>query len=704
MGNTAPFASALSSRAYWKLATSSAWEEIWEAGPYYSRISEILENARSYAVFVGWQVDSRLLLPRPGGGLERLREKMIRTCQTKPGFQIYFLMWDHSYFYLPERELWQTRVWEGIHERFHFVFDNHHPFGGSHHEKICIFDGRIALCGGIDLCDERWDSPQHLYFDPRRSLNWREENHGPYHDLAVQVTGPVCALIQEHVARRWRSLCSIPFPDSPPLLEKIRGGHSVYVSRTIPLETRFPRLRGLSPVREVEFLFRDLIRSAERKIILEGQYFWSRSIHDLLIAKMLENRGKPLEIYLILARLEKIRSPTRKMARYELSLLQSLETTARECGTRLILGAPYVFSGAPPRPVYIHSKLLIIDDRYLSIGSANFAARAFRLDTELQLTLEAKSQAERLHIRKFSQAVVHHWGISHGPGDLRLIPFRPARDLSEARSSGWLPGPDTGRIPWERVFDPPTPWLFSLKSAIEKGLRFSPRKSSFIRWIALLLAWFLVFITAFGSFLLLRSWVRPQATESPEEDSILLRSAAILGILTSSWILPLSLFAAAFIIAARLGVEEATLLATAAIWASSLMGYSLQRAFPSFLAPSPSPEKTRIGFENLGRRNLSGVLRLMANLRLSFREKIHFQGWHCIPLPWFLLASGLLFPAAFYVALRAAIALSPHFVIQSIRDYMEPLLFLILADAGSRAREFWRPVAQLVWKEKHQKR
>ena len=84
-------------------------------------------------------------------------------------------MWDHAYFYVLERETWQGRIWDDLHPRVHFIFDNRHPFGGSHHEKLCIIDGTTAFCGGIDLCDERWDSPQHLYTDPRRSLQWEVE-------------------------------------------------------------------------------------------------------------------------------------------------------------------------------------------------------------------------------------------------------------------------------------------------------------------------------------------------------------------------------------------------------------------------------------------------------------------------------------------------------------------------------------------------
>ena len=71
-----------------------------------------LEQAQNYAIFVGWQIDSRLPLDRPGGGHETLKEKVLRICDARPDFHFYFLMWDHAYFYVFERETWQGRVWK----------------------------------------------------------------------------------------------------------------------------------------------------------------------------------------------------------------------------------------------------------------------------------------------------------------------------------------------------------------------------------------------------------------------------------------------------------------------------------------------------------------------------------------------------------------------------------------------------------------
>jgi hypothetical protein len=130
---------------------------------------------------------------------------------------------------------------------------------------------------------------------------------------------------------------------------------------------------GRGGIREIEFLFRDLIIGARERIVMEGQYYWSQELNDLLIEKMHQMRGKDFEIVLILADISKIKSLTRKMASYEARLLEELTAASQLSGTKLIMGTPRVFDEdhKASRPIYIHSKVLLIDDTYFSIGSAN---------------------------------------------------------------------------------------------------------------------------------------------------------------------------------------------------------------------------------------------------------------------------------------------------------------------------------------------
>jgi phospholipase D1/2 len=658
----------LTPRAYQASLPAYSWEEIFDAGPYYERIADLLEDAQHYAIFVGWQIDSRLPFPRPSrsghaSGLECLKEKVLRIVKERPDFHFYFLMWDHAYFYVFERQGWQGRVWDHIHPNVHFIFDNRHPFGGSHHEKICIIDGKTALSGGIDLCDERWDTPHHFFHDPRRSLQGKMENHGPYHDIAVQVTGPICGEIQNHIRSRWEAISSIAFPSTRAFAGQ--SGHEVYLSRT------FANVDGRKPLtREIEFLFRDLIRSAEKRILLEGQYYWSQEVNELLIAKMAEKAGTDFELVLVLADIRKLKSLTQRMSLYELQLLQELELAARKTGTRLILGSPYVFpplpnTGEKPKPVYIHSKLIIIDDRYLSIGSANLATRALRLDTEINLTLEARTSHEKLHVAQFTSRVLKHW--SHD--DVRLVPIHPMKQSSE-RIRGLSPINLflQKHVPWKIFFDPPRPWFYPLARTFRKNMRNLANAKAF------------AVVAGFSlTTALVTSGLMELLTGGGASYFWTTLFSLVLGLV---WFAPVPFIALAVLATFKLGAQLGPLVSVMSLWTSSFIGYFVTRLFPMtserFLhqtAPAWLPKKLKL-------RSFWTTLLTLADPRLGIRSKIAYSGLYCVPLPWFLVSMIAIMPGLLAISLKLLHHYAPTNLASGL-THLTPEFFLIFASYGA---------------------
>ena len=592
-----------------------------------------MEESEAYAIFSGWQIDSRLRLKGSKQSRfpywETLREKIIRICEEKSAFHVYFLVWDHAYFYVLEREAWQGRVWDHIHPRIHFVFDSRHLFGGSHHEKVSIFDGKVALCGGIDLCDERWDTPQHLYHDPRRSLDGKRENHGPYHDLAVQVTGPICVHIQKHIERRWVSLSSVPFPCRPEEVQDT-SGHSVYLSRTIASVDQGPDQIGIT--REIEFLFKDLIQAAQDRIILEGQYFWSEAVNDLLIAKMYEKAGQKFEVIVILAELQPIQSLTRYMMPYELFLIKKLQSASDYCGVNLTIGSPYVHELKKgglfkPRPVYIHSKIIVIDDRYLGIGSANFAARAFRVDTEMHLTLEAKTMSEKNHIKGVADRIIEHWNISGNPSlNIHFRLFKPIVDSEYFYEDGKI----VHLISWQFLFDPLVSWFSPLRWKYRR--LFSRHHSLFSFWILLIWALEVVLIGLISG-----QW---------KEGRLSLIACTFLQ--ASIWLdsVPFVLF---YLISIFLfGLQKSVQNTILSLWLASFLGYFFARIFPVKAAALCSNLRSLYFRNRLGTRDFSILMLTVMDPWIDLQSKIIYQGILCIPLPWFLLATGIVLPSIIY--------------------------------------------------------
>src|SRR3546814_1007952 len=65
-----------------------------------------------------------------------------------------------------------------------FRLDSAHPVGCSHHQKVAVFDDHLAVCGGIDVGAQRWDTRGHKDGDPRRCTP-SGKPYTPWHDSTM---------------------------------------------------------------------------------------------------------------------------------------------------------------------------------------------------------------------------------------------------------------------------------------------------------------------------------------------------------------------------------------------------------------------------------------------------------------------------------------------------------------------------------------
>jgi phosphatidylserine/phosphatidylglycerophosphate/cardiolipin synthase-like enzyme len=216
-----------------------------------------------------------------------------------------------------------------------------------------------------------------------------------------------------------------------------------------------------------------LIRQARTQILIEGQYYWSKRINRALIRRIYQRSGTPFEIILILTDLTRLRALTRQMAGHGYFLLSALQSACENTGATLkvihpLIRHPHAPSRFRPKPVYVHSKVLLVDDRYLSIGSTNIAARAFRVDSEVNLTWEAETEQEQRELRDFRQTVLEHWGLKENA----TYPYHDYQEISpRVELSRWLRSHLVSPlIPWAFFFDPDEPWLRTLKRKLFQPL------------------------------------------------------------------------------------------------------------------------------------------------------------------------------------------------------------------------------------------
>jgi phosphatidylserine/phosphatidylglycerophosphate/cardiolipin synthase-like enzyme len=396
-----------------------------DAKDYYAAFYSAALRARRSILLAGWQFDRGVKLlrdediarARPVGGEVRLLKLLDHLCQTRPELEVYILAWDFHLVFALERE-WMQRLYFhwATHERLRFRFDDCHAPGGCHHQKFVVIDGALAFLGGIDLCESRWDDRRHLGRNRSRVSRGRPQK--PYHDLQAYFEGPaVAGALTELFRKRWERSGGDPIklPGRPVAPGSWRGyrprGALVFppgpvsISRTDPgrLDRPGPGTTRTRPCYEIRALLEDAIHRAERLIYLETQYFSSRRICEALERRMRARGRSKLDIVLVVnQRAEAVKEEVAVGLR-QAENLERLRKVAGETGQAL--GAYYSVAdgrvkkgGRGPKgvPTYIHSKLTIVDDRFLSIGSANLTNRSLDVDTELNVNWEARAGARDL--------------------------------------------------------------------------------------------------------------------------------------------------------------------------------------------------------------------------------------------------------------------------------------------------------------------
>lgn len=315
----------------------------------------------------------------------------------------------------------------------------------THHQKTCVIDRRLAFVGGIDLCFGRYDTPEHPlvdechlspvfpgkdYYNPafQDFMNLEQPfvdlvdrtviPRMPWHDIHARVDGKAAQDVGINFIQRWnhhltKKLNSgdirtkgYPFlnhkEEGLPVMEEKIGQADVQVLRSISHWSC-----GVEKTeRSICKAYLDLIANAEHCIYIENQYFISvenqlTNTLFLRIAKAIEEKQTFRVMVLLpitpcgdwmttsikfvmkwqydticrggeslLERLQK-KFPTAKLSDY-ISFYSLRQVD--------ILNETVVSD-----QIYIHSKLIIVDDRHVIIGSANYNDRSMTGDRDSEI-------------------------------------------------------------------------------------------------------------------------------------------------------------------------------------------------------------------------------------------------------------------------------------------------------------------------------
>ncbi|MGQ9365664.1 phospholipase D-like domain-containing protein [Azospirillum sp. ST 5-10] len=388
-------------RTCWRIARADRVALIVDAADYFAAAKRAMREARHRLMLVGWDFDLRIRLEpdREDASQPDMLGRFIQhLVENRPGLHAFILKWDMAMVKTVAREILPLLVMKWLTlRRIHFRLDSEHPLDACHHQKLMVIDDGLAFCGGIDMTRDRWDTRQHREDDPCR----REPDgtpYGPFHDVAAMVDGEAAQAVGELARRRWRRAggrrlapvppCRVPWPDGVPVdLRDV----DVAIARTEPDYDGHPRID------EIERLYVAALSAARRTIYLESQYLSSRAIREVLARRLGEPDGP--EVVII--------NPQHAegwLERWSMDAARSQVVHALRRADRYDRFRIYYPVNAAGTAIYVHAKVMAIDDRLLRLGSSNLNNRSMGFDTECDIAVDAVGQPDEPAVRQAVRA------------------------------------------------------------------------------------------------------------------------------------------------------------------------------------------------------------------------------------------------------------------------------------------------------------
>lgn len=361
----------------------------------------------------------------------------------------------------------------------------------THHHKFAVIDDRVAIVGGLDVDERRWETRRYAQPAPET-----------WHDVSVKVEGPAAGDAAEHFRRLWnfelprfreitshwmrgvdRELVIDPLdamPEPAPIPNAVPDGAARgQMLRTLSRKSRGAFAIGPSRhIRELMQAHRQIIFSAERCLYIEAQFFRSRRAAGWAVEAA--RRNPALEVIIVLPQAPdevafegQGKHPAHRHGEWlQARALGKLRQRLRSRIGLFALGrkAPLTAQeedlvadgGAAFRAgmIYVHSKLLIADDSHALVSSANINGRSFGWDSEFGIHWEDAAGVAAFRRRLWGQLLelssddvppldeaLGHWrrvaeaNVQLQPEERQgfILPYRYARVRRRGRPAWFVP-------------------------------------------------------------------------------------------------------------------------------------------------------------------------------------------------------------------------------------------------------------------------
>lgn len=266
------------------------------------------------------------------------------------------VIYDHVGSFHTSRKFFKELKQAGV-EAYPFFRVVFPPFGTRinwrNHRKLCVIDGKIGYIGGMNIADRYIDGG-------KRFKSWR--------DTHLRVTGPAVRSLLFSFAVDWSFM-------GKPLIDTPRVGWNQEEDRPGTVGAQLITSGPTSQWSNVAYMFHKAIAGAQKRIYLQTPYFLPTDglLHALQTAALAH-----VDVRIMLP----VRSDSDLLRYASFSYIS-------EClrsGIKI-----YLY-----KPGMLHSKVIIVDDDLVSVGSTNFDFRSFEHNFEANLFLYSRTFNRRM--------------------------------------------------------------------------------------------------------------------------------------------------------------------------------------------------------------------------------------------------------------------------------------------------------------------
>jgi cardiolipin synthase len=244
------------------------------------------------------------------------------------------------------------------------------------HRKLCVVDQRIGFCGGVNLLDD-WLVPQ-----------VSDRLPAPRLDYAVRVQGPVVVSLHDTMRQLWSRI------------EAVRELKEKDIAKALDALIGAEKVNGLPKGGSVRLVLRDNVR---HRVDIERSYrrAIARAHHDIVLASAYFFPGVRLMRALVMAAQRGVRVQLLLQGHYEYFLPYR---AGRHLYGQLLAAGVEI---SEYQPSFLHAKVAVIDQQWVTIGSSNLDPLSLLLAREANVVARAPRLAANLQSSLLHAIDVH---------------------------------------------------------------------------------------------------------------------------------------------------------------------------------------------------------------------------------------------------------------------------------------------------------